>query len=330
MILIGLLMFMLLILVHELGHFLGAKMSNIKVNEFSIGMGPSIYKKQTEETLYSLRALPLGGYVAMEGEDSESSDERSFENASKFSRFITVLAGPMMNFITAFIIFLIINLTIGVKLPIINEVLKDTPAYTANLQKGDRIIAIDDKNINTFNDMISATNASNGKEISVKFIRNSEEKEIKLTPKKDENYYYMGFSSQRDKSLIVAISYSFFMIIDTISGIWNSLIMLVSGAIGLNALSGPIGVVKMAGQVAEKGFIPLLMFISIISINLGFFNLLPIPALDGSKILLILIEAITGRKINKKLEQTIAVVGFISLLGLIIIISVKDVINIFS
>lgn len=329
-VLIGLIMFMVIITLHELGHFIGAKASNIKVNEFSIGMGPAVLKKQKGETQYSLRALPIGGYVSMEGEDEESSDKRSFGNASPLARFITIFAGPFMNFVLAFVILLFVIGNRGIAKPVIGSFSENSPAQKAGMQVNDRIIKIDDEKINTFMDASRLISSSKGKELLVTYERNGVENTVKIKPVEREGAYIIGFAPYISKSFSDVIAGAFNTCVYFTRLIWDSLKGLISGAFGLKDLSGPIGIIGNMGAYIEGGVYSLLNFAALISVNLGFFNLLPIPALDGSKLLFIIIEAIRRKPLNKKFEGYITAAGFILLLGLMLIVSIKDIFSFIS
>lgn len=328
-IIIGLLMFMFLILVHELGHFIVAKLSGIKVNEFSIGMGPNVYNKTKGETKYSIRALPLGGYVAMEGEDSESSDPRSYENAAPHKRFLTILAGPLMNYLTAFLLILIVLFMNGAPTNYIGQISDGSPAQTMGLENGDKIISIDDKPVNTFNDISLLINDSKGNPVNIKVERDGQQLVKTIEPELKDGVYLIGIIPSRTFNPLSLISEAVNQVISITILLWQTLRMLFTGLLGLSNLSGPIGVIQQAGAAASMGIASLLTFTALISINLGFFNLLPIPALDGSKLVLIIIEKIIGRPLNKKVEQTITIIGFFALMALIIIVSVKDIFSLF-
>ncbi|MFM1538344.1 RIP metalloprotease RseP [Helcococcus bovis] len=327
-IIIGLLMFLFLITIHELGHFTGAKLSGIKVNEFSIGMGPSIYSKKGVETLYSLRALPIGGYVMMEGEESDSDDERSYNNSKPWKKFITILAGPGINLLFAVIVFFGINAVNGTPTTTINTVANNSPAQIAEIKQGDKILKVNDKNIHIFPELISELRSSK-ENFTILLERDGKEISVNLKPSVQNGQKVIGISPLLESSILSNLKYSFYMTFYMMGEIWNGLRGLVSGALGLNQLSGPVGVIKQVGTVVNHGFKAFLMFSAMISINLGFFNLLPIPALDGSKLLFIICEMVLGKPINRKFEERITIVGFIFLLGLILLVTIKDVISLF-
>ena len=325
----GLLMFMLLVLIHEFGHFAVAKLSGIKVNEFSIGMGPNVANFVKGETKYSIRALPLGGFVSMEGEDEQSSDPRSFSNAKASSRFFTILAGPVMNLLLAFVIFIGIFAYTGSPNTTIGSILDGSPAKEAGLQVGDKILSIDDKKISSFTYVSKYINESENEAVKVSVLRSGEEKLFEIKPVIENQAKRIGFSPEVSKDFGFIVKESFSRVFFIIGMLWQTIVQLFTGLLGLNAVGGPIEVIRQAGQASSAGLLTALNFLALISINLGFFNLLPIPALDGSKLLFIMIEKIIGRPINQKFEQTITIAGFIFLMGLILIVSIKDVFSLF-
>lgn len=334
-IIIAIVMFLFLILIHEFGHFLLAKASGIKVNEFAIGMGPAIFKKQGEETLYSLRLIPIGGYCAMEGEEDESSDPRSYDRAPAKSKFLTILAGPLMNLLLAVIIFFVVALNTGVATKIIGGFSKDSPAKAAGVEVGDEVVSLAGKDVTSFTDISPILNEyyknrDKDEDISLEVLSGNESKTYKISPMEENGSYYLGIESKlRKAGVFEAIKLGFVETGKNIALIFVVLGRLFTGKIAFSALSGPVGVVKELGNQAQNGLMSLLYFLGYISVNLGVFNLLPIPALDGSKIVSALYEMVTGKRVNKKFEEKITVVGFVILLGLILVISIKDIINLF-
>lgn len=329
----SLVVFLLVVMLHEFGHFTVAKLSGIKVNEFSIGMGPKLFQKQKGETSYSLRALPIGGYVAMEGEEESSHDPRSFNNAPILKRMAVVLAGAFMNFILAFLAFTIIFSIVGYGSNEIDTVIKDSPAEVAGLKAEDKIIEIDKiktKDIYEINSLISD---KKDEEINLKINRNGENLEINLKPRYSEEnkMYLIGITSK--------LKYSFFKSIELGAKrtgemslmILKSLKMIFDGSFKMEYLSGPVGVVQMIGSESSKGFLNFLQILALISVNLGVFNLLPIPALDGGKFLFLLIEALRGKPINEKFEQGLSLIGISILFSLMIYVTIfNDIGRLFS
>ncbi|MDO5048053.1 MAG: RIP metalloprotease RseP [Anaerococcus sp.] len=334
-IIIAILMFLFLILIHEFGHFIIAKLSGIKVNEFSVGMGPKLLSKQKGETQYSLRLIPIGGYCAMEGEDEESNDPRSYDNAKPSKRFLTILAGPLMNLILAVIIFFIIALNSGSPTNEIGRFAENSPAKEAGMQVGDRIVEVGLKEVNDFTDISKNLNDyyeshDSKEEIPIKVIRDNKPIDFNLIAEDKDGSKFLGVESKlKPRGVFAAIKSGFVETGRNIAMIFTVLGKLFTGEIAVSALSGPIGVVNEIGNQAANGLMSLLYFLSYISVNLAVFNLLPIPALDGSKLLTSLYEMVTKKKVNKKLEEKVTIGGFILLLGLILIISIKDIITLF-
>lgn len=309
----GLAMFLFLITIHELGHFIGAKLSGIKVNEFSIGMGPAIYKKQGVETLYSLRVLPIGGYVMMEGEEESSDDPRAYENSAAWKRFLTIFAGPFMNFLFAFLVFFSMATIQGTPTTTIESVQINSPAENAGLLAGDKIISINNNAVESFSDVSKFVNEDSDNYI-IKIERNSAEEEFHLVPQVDENgQKKIGVYPRLEKNLLEGLKYGITNTYEMTKMVWNSLMGLFTGLFGINDLSGPVGIISQVGEFVKMGFLVYLNLAALISINLGLFNLLPIPALDGSKLLFIIIEAIFRKPLNRNIEQKITIAGFIVL-----------------
>lgn len=334
-ILLAVVLFLLLIVFHEFGHFIVAKKSGIKVNEFAVGMGPLIYSKVKGETTYSFRLVPIGGYCAMEGEEDESNDPRSFDNAPAFKRFLTILAGPVANLIIAVLVFTIVGGISGVVTTEVSDFIEDSPAKIAGIEKGDEISKLNGKEISDFTEISKVVNdfykdKDFEKEINVEVKRDGKDLDFNFKPKVEAENVYIGIiPARRTPGFFEAIALGFKETGRNIKMIFTILGRLFTGKLALGALSGPVGVLKELGNQAQSGLANLLYFLAYISVNLAVFNLLPIPALDGSKLLTSAIEMITGKKINKKLEERITMVGFFILLGLILVVSIKDIINLF-
>lgn len=334
-VIISIIMFLFLILIHEFGHFIIAKKSGIRVNEFAIGMGPKIFSKQKGETLYSVNLFPIGGYCAMEGEDSESDDERSFDKAPAYKRFLTILAGPLTNLIFAGLIFAFVSFNTGTASTSIGNFTKNSPIKAQGFKVNDEIVEIDGNKINNFNDI--SKNLENyyqkhGKndKISLKVKRDKKYIEKNVKVKFENKRPLLGFiPKNKDVGFLESIKIGFKEVGSMIVLMVNVLKSLFTGKLGFSALSGPVGVVKEMGRQANLGIMNLLFFLGYISVNLGFFNLLPIPALDGSKIFTSLFEMITKKTVNKKIEEKFTIGGFVLLLGLILLVTIKDLISLF-
>ncbi|NBI07895.1 RIP metalloprotease RseP [Senegalia massiliensis] len=327
----AIIIFFIVVLVHEFGHFATAKLVGIKVQEFSIGMGPRITKFNKGETEYSLRILPIGGYVKMEGEDEKSDDERSFSNKSPISRILVLASGAIMNFLLALIIFFVISIVIGSPTTIIDKVTENGPADTVGIKSGDEIVSINNEKIENWQESKDIiTNAED--EINITVLRDEKSLSFSLTPEKDENdNKLIGISSKTRPSFIGSIKYAFNNLIFIISLMFDFIKMALTGNVSTSDVAGPIGVVQLIGETTKYGFLSVLNLAAFININLGFFNLLPIPALDGSRILFILIELLRGKPLDPEKEGMIHFIGFALLMALMIFISYNDLsrLNIF-
>ena len=344
-------LFSVLIFVHELGHFTAAKLSGVQVNEFSMFMGPAIWKKQVGETLYAIRCIPIGGYCAMEGEDGGSDNPRSFDKAAWWKRLIILAAGAAMNFLIGVVLMVIVCLP--VKQTVVPVIASFEDYATVNgengLQAGDRIVEVDGEKLYSYSDfsMILSLNPGDVHDITVR--RNGEKVVLKdfLLEKHEvtlENgstglRYGMNFTLSTPnfwEKLGMAWNQS----LDTVRLVRLSLQMLLGGKVGIKDMSGPVGIVSEMSKVAAASdskvtaLLNMLYFGGFIAINLAVMNLLPIPALDGGRIVCLLItvavEAITKKKINPKYEGYLHGAGMILLLALMPIIMFKDVIFLFK
>ena len=326
----ALLLFGVIILIHELGHFLLAKKNGVTVHEFAIGMGPKIYSKEKNGTLYSIRALPIGGYVSMEGEDEESNNPGSFSRKSILQRVSIIFAGPLFNLILAVIFLIPVFIYIGSPTTTLDEIVDNSPAQEANLQKGDIIKSVDGEAIDSWNDFIEVVSGSNGKELNLIVERNNTEVKANLTPEKSEDgTYKIGVTCERNKNIITAIKDSFVttgqMIVQMVTFIKQMITGTVPGGF-TNSVAGPVGVITLVSDAAKTGIINLLYLGSIISLNLGIINLVPFPALDGGRLLLLFVEWIRGgKKINPDKEAMINMVGFCALMAFMVFITYNDV-----
>lgn len=331
----------LIIFIHELGHFIFAKKNKIYVYEFSIGFGPKLFsfKRKNDETKYMIKLIPLGGYVLMAGE--EATDDRlvpenmKLSNKTLWQRFLVMVAGAMNNFILGILLLFIMGLMYGTvetsnKL---DNLPKDGALYQAGARDGDIITKIDNKKVRNFDDiqLYLALN-TNGEKINVTVKKGENEKKYTLTPKldKEDNKYYYGISVKlkNEKGIIPAIKYAK----EKFVSIYKSMIIVIkslfTGKIGVDSLSGPVGIYGVVDSV-RNSFQMILYLTAYLSINIGFMNLLPFPAFDGGRVLFLLIEKIKGSKINPKIEGMINMIGFMLLMGLMVLVTIKDVINLF-
>lgn len=330
--LIAVLLFLILIIIHEFGHFISAKLLGVRVNEFAVGFGPKLFSKKKGETEYKVNLIPLGGYCAMEGEDEASSDKRAFCNKSAWRRFVIVAMGAIFNLLLGLII---VAITLAPSKSFattkIAEFDENSLSAKSGLEKDDTILEVDGRKIFTTYDLSYAfTNVKDGK-IDVKVLRDGKKKEIRdVTFKTEEengiSYLSVDFKVYGKKKTFVSfIGQTFKMSASYCAVIYRSLFDLIGGKYGISAVSGPVGVTAAIGSVAKQNLSSILPIMALITINLGLFNLLPIPALDGGRLFFILIEMITRKKIPAKYESAIHAAGFIILILFMLGITAKDI-----
>ena len=317
--------FGMIVFAHELGHFTTAKLNGIKIHEFALGMGPVILKKQGKETLYSLRALPIGGYVKMEGEDEDSDDPRSFSNKKPLPRLIILAAGAIMNFILAYVLLVIIMFGMGAPSNYVGDVIADYPAIEAGIQVNDEIIAIDDQSIKSWDDVIASIDGSDGKSIEVTVKRGNDTLNLSLTPKpKEGSGYQIGIQTKFVKKVDQAFVMAGRQFGTFFTDIFKFFTQLGRGNVQ-GDIVGPVGLVSIVGQVSKTGIMNLLLLAAYISINLGIVNLLPFPALDGGRIIFVIIEMIKGKPIDREKEGYVHFIGFAILMALMVFLVIRDV-----
>ncbi len=349
-IIFAILIFSFLIFIHEFGHFITAKLSGVQVNEFALFMGPAICKKQKGETLYSIRCIPFGGYCAMEGEDSETDNPRSFQKAAWWKRFCILVAGAFMNFVAGLLILCIVFAPAQAFIaPQIASFEDYSTLDDHGLQVGDTFVEIDGEKVYLQNDfsMILSLNPGDYHDIVVE--RNGELVKLddfflerhEVTHEDGSKSMMFGFSfGIREATFGNKLQNVWYTAIDWIRSVGWSLRMIISGQAGLSDMSGPVGIVQQMGAVADSSptlldaILNMLYFGAFIAINLGVMNLLPIPALDGGRVVSLLlttgIEKLTGKKLDPKYEGYIHGAGMILLLLLMAVIMFKDIIFIFK
>lgn len=342
-ILIALLIFCFLIFIHEFGHFIVAKLCKIKVNEFALGMGPTLFKFKKKETLYSLKLFPVGGYCAMEGEDEESSDENAFNNKSVWKRILVVIAGAFMNILLGLILVFVSVVATPAQNGFPSTVIdhfKESPVSDTYLKKGDKIIKINNQSVYIANDINFAFSRNiKGEPMDITVIRNGEKLVIKdvefpkLNTENGYSMYYPDFKVERlDKSIVNVFKQTAFQTRSYIALVYGSLGDLLTGKLGIKDISGPVGITTAIGSAVQSSdiFSNLIFLITLITINLGIFNLLPFPALDGGRLVFLIIEGIRRKPINRKYEAYIHFAGLMILFGLIIVVTFKDIFSFFG
>ncbi len=349
-IIFAILIFSFLIFIHEFGHFIVAKLSGVQVNEFAIFMGPAIWKKQKGETLYSIRCIPLGGYCAMEGEDVDSDNPRSFGAAAWWKRLCILLAGAFMNFVTGLLLLALVFAPISaVGVPVVHSMDPNcTLAGENGLQVGDRILEVDGTKVLLQQDfsMLLALNPSDTHDLLIEregqqvLLEDFLMRKAEFLDQQGNPYTGFGFMFDTEElSFGGKLQHIWYTAVDWVRSVFWSLEMLITGKAGLTDLSGPVGIVQQMGQAAAAGetwvqsLLNLLNFGAFLAVNLAVMNLLPIPALDGGRAVCLLLttaaEAVTGKKIDPKYEGYLHAAGMILLLILMAVIMFKDILFIF-
>ena len=331
-ILASILVFGSVIFIHELGHFATAKLCGIKVNEFSLGMGPALLRFEKGDTTYALRLLPIGGFVSMEGEDEESDDEHSFSKAKVWKRFLVVAAGAVMNMILGFLVLVILVCRqSAITSRTVSVFSENASTQASGLQVGDEILAVNGRRCFIADDVIYELVRTQNGTADLTVLRDG--KKVLL-----EDVVFTTQETEEGTSLIIdfkvlPIEKTFFNVVKE-AGLWTcslsrmiflSLIDLVTGRVAINNLSGPVGIVTVISEAASIGWEPILLILAVITINLGIFNLIPFPALDGGKLFLLLVEGIRRKALPEKYEIVINLAGFAALMLLMLFVTYNDI-----
>ena len=339
----------ILIFVHEFGHFIAAKKCGVYVNEFALGMGPRIFsfkrKKHNDSTIYSLRLLPIGGFCAMAGEVAEDAKDLKKEefmcNRSKWERFLILMAGVTMNVITAFVILLLQGLIYGVteQNSIVGFTLENSAMSEAGIVAGDKIIKVNGYRVNTWDKMTLVLNLKHDGD-SYEFVvkkTDGSTKTYNITPKKEKTedgterkIFGFGAPSEVKKGFFVSLKYAFRKLGAIVSTMYLILISLFTGKLSVANLSGPVGMYTLVGESAKAGFSSITYLTAYLSLNLAVINSLPFSALDGGRVVFVIIEAITGKKVSPKVENYFHTVGFALLMLLMLYITIQDIIRLAS
>ncbi|MCL1896149.1 MAG: RIP metalloprotease RseP [Clostridiales bacterium] len=331
----AILIFLMLIFVHEAGHLISAKISKIRVNEFALGMGPKIFGFTKGDTQYSFRAIPFGGYCAMEGENDESDDPRAFGNKPARVRAFVLFAGSVMNILLAIIVISLLIFYVGTPSRVLAAVEEDKPAYSDGLRAGDELVAINGQPVSNWDDIVprlrevAALDPEGNEQLVLTVMRDGAEKTIKTHFYKDANgdfkvgiipaysrdgtYFFKSFGKGTVETLFMT------------KMLYEVLRDLFTGKAGMEMLTGPVGIVVTVGEVAPYGAPNLFYLMALISLNLGIINLVPFPALDGGRLLFLLIRKITGKAITDEIEGRVHLVGILVLFGFLAIITFLDI-----
>lgn len=335
-ILAAIVLFGVLITVHELGHFLAAKGTGMLVTEFSIGFGPKLFQKKVGETLYSLRLCPLGGYNRIAGmEPGEAVTPRGFNGRPLWARMLVILAGPFMNFLLPFLlffgIFAVSGLTLPVNKPVVGSLMEGYPGAAAGLQAGDRLVSINGRKLEKWNDINSLVQENGPKPGKVVIRRDGREMTLTLQPRFDgeSKRFLIGVRpplEHRQLSLWESLKTAGLAVGKTTVAMVDGLRKMITGKVRAD-IAGPIGVAHMAGDVAAQGAVPYLEFMAFLSLNLAVLNMVPIPALDGGQFLVLVVEGLLGHALAPKAKEIIQMIGVACIVALTIFATMHDLLQ---
>jgi regulator of sigma E protease len=328
----------LLIVLHEGGHFLVARLCGMRVERFSIGFGPTLLGFKWRGTTFQIAPIPLGGFVQITGlnpnEEFDRSDPFVYPNRPRWMRLLTILAGPAANYFTAFVLMLMVLLTFGMpsKTQKIVEPVPGKPAATAGLQAGDVLVEANGRAVNADSPISEVIRAGQGAPVTIKVLRSGQPRLFTVTPERQSSGAYqvgiqIGPVDERTHvapglAMKEAFLYPYYTSVGILGGLYD----MIRGRVHAD-LSGPIGITKQIAKAADRGVVEFLGMIILLSVYLGLFNLLPLPALDGGRALFLAIESVTRRRVNPRVEAAVHTAGFVLFLGVLIIVSVKDIIG---
>ncbi len=328
--------FGLLVLVHEFGHFITAKKTGMRVDEFAIGFGPKLISKQKGETIYSIRAIPLGGFnkiAGMQQGEDEDAGNRAYWARPVWARMIVILAGSFMNFILPIVLFAGIFFLNGISTPInepvLGNVISGEAASQAGLKTGDKIINVNGESVDSWTAFVQKVQVADGKILKIDYVRNDRQMTTSVVPKYDEQAKraLIGVTAPMQTQSVgffESIILSLTTVVNIVYQMYAALAGMITGTVSAE-LSGPVGVAQMTSQAAHMGIVPLLQFASLLSLNLGIINLLPIPALDGGHFIVLLIEAVRGKALKAEYVKYVQMAGVILLLSLMFFATAQDI-----
>ena len=326
-------MLLVLVIPHEWGHLIVAKLCGVKVNEFSVGMGPLLFQRQKGDTMYSVRALPLGGFCAMEGEEEAVDSPTSYSSKTNLQKVAILLAGVTMNLLLAVLVSIIVVGITGFPSNTLEEISKGSPAEKAGIVAGDKIVEIDGVAVRDWTGVTTAIDANtDGHSMHFVIERNGETFEKDLAPEyiEDEQRYIVGIVSMYKKDILRSVPEGIKLSAELGAAFVQAIASMFRDGINPDDVAGPVGLVRAVDQTSSYGVASYLMLLVIVSLNLAFFNLLPIPGLDGGKIFFILLKVISRGKITDEMEYKATLAGMALLITLVILITFNDVMNLFK
>jgi regulator of sigma E protease len=334
--------FGVLVTVHELGHYLVAKLTGVRVHEFSLGFGPPLWRRRRGDTEYAVRAIPLGGYVRMAGMDPEApdgerpldaDDPRAFPNKPLWQRFVVILAGPFMNLVLAAVLYVVIFGPVGTPRPTttVGVAMAGYPAQQAGIRAGDKVVAIDGHPVHTWNELATQIGRHVAKPIAVRVERGGATRTLVVTSRYDPTAHQriIGIEPAYQTThlpILAAIGSGASTTIGFAGAWFSQLGQLITGRLGLD-VSGPVGIAVMVGQAVQQGWLATLLLAAALSANLGLFNVLPVPVLDGSRLWILVVEAVRRRPLDPAKEGMIHMVGFVFLVLFVLFVTYHDLLR---
>lgn len=325
-VILTILMLMIITVPHEFGHLITAKLFRIKVNEFAIGMGPLLTSKNRGETKYSIRAIPIGGFCAMEAENEESDEEGAFNNKPAWQRLIVLASGAAVNVLVALILMIIITIYVGVPTNTLDKVVPNSPAATSGIMADDKIISVDGKETSSWVDTVTAISKNtDGRAMEVVVSRDGKQHKYTITPNKDKDgRLVLGIVSKSSHNVLICAGQGAKLTWRLNSQMIGAIKQMAQKGVTKDSVTGPVGMASLVSKTASTGLISYLYLVALISLNMAIVNLLPFPALDGGRIIFVIIRKVTGNMISAKAEGYMHLAGFAVLISLFVFITWQD------
>ncbi len=323
----AILMFCILIFIHEFGHFAAAKACGVRVNKFALGMGPVFLKKQKGEKAYSLRVFPIGGFCELEGEDEESEDPRAFSNKKSWQKAVILVAGPAMNFLLALLLMIFLTYQMGTATTTLDVIIDGSPAQEAGLLTGDELVSVNGHPVEEWTDLTAYINASETEEQTIVVRRGGEEITIVSGTYEEGGRRMIGVQPAFEKDLAGAFVQGPRATWNLTRDMYGVLKQLFTGGVSAKELSGPVGIVYIVNQTVKTGLLNMIYLMALISLNLGIMNLLPFPALDGGRLVFVAIRKLTGKRVTDEMEAKVNIAGFLVLITLMLYVTWNDIVR---
>ncbi len=340
-IILAVILFGFIVIFHELGHFLMARLNGIEVEEFALGMGPLLFSKEYKGTRYCVRALPIGGACMMGEDDEATGEEGNFHSKPVWARIMVIAGGPVFNFILAFVLAAVLTAMVGYDPAVVGAVSEGSPAEKAGLMAGDEIVEMGNKRIHIFREISAYNQFHQGETVEVAYERNGERHRAVITPEYNEEleYYMLGIGSEGNQKagILASLKYGVYEVEYWIWVAVSGLKMLLTGQVGLDQMSGPVGIVDMVDDAYHSSVdygisivaANMMNMAILLSANLGVMNLLPIPALDGGRLVFLFAEAVRKKRVSPEKEGYVHFIGFALLMALMVFVFYNDIRRLF-